>query len=64
MILSLYLMVISFLAYIKLPEYGFENASIVALWIGITCFWIAEFRYSKLKDEIKDLKKEIDRIKE
>lgn len=64
MILSLYIMVISFIAYIKLPEYGFEKASSFALWVGIIFFWVADICYSKLKDEIKDLKKEIDRIKE
>ena len=68
MILSLYIMVISFIAYVKLSEYGFENASVVALWIGIVFFWIANFCYdhtiSNLKSEIKDLKKEINHIKE
>ena len=64
MILSIYIMVISFIAYIKLQEYGFEKASIVALWVGIAFFWVADICYSKLKDEVKNLKKEIERIKE
>ena len=64
MVLSLYCMVISFIAYIKLPEYGYENASSVALWIGIAFFWIADICYSSLKDEIKELKKEINQFKE
>ena len=64
MVLSLYVMLISFIAYIKLPEYGYEKASIVALWIGIVFFWIADICYSNLKDEIKELKKEIRHLKE
>lgn len=63
MILSLYLMILSLIAYIKLPEYGFEKESVFALFIGIIFFWIAEIRYSNLKDEIKELKKEINRIR-
>lgn len=63
MILSLYIMVISFIAYIELPEYGFENASVVALYIGIAFFWITNICYDKtisdLKNEIKELKKKI-----
>ena len=68
MLLSLYIMVISFIAYVKLPEYGFENVSVVALWIGIVFFWIANFCYDKtisdLKKEIRELKKKIEHIKE
>ena len=64
MVLSLYCMVISFFAYIIMSEYGFEDESVFALWIGIVFFWIADVCYSKLKDEIKELKKEIERLKE
>lgn len=64
MVFSLYCMIISFVLYIKLPEYGYENASHVALWVGIAFFWIADFCYSNLKDKIKELKKEIECIKE
>ena len=64
MILSLYLMAISFLAYIELPKYGFEKESIFALFAGLVFFWVAEIRYSNLKDKIKELKEEINHIKE
>ena len=62
MVFSLYCMVISFVLYIKLPEYGYENASCVALWVGTAFFWIADFCYSKLKDKIKGQKEEWENI--
>jgi hypothetical protein len=55
-------MVLSFMVHIELLECGYDNASGVVLIIGIVFFWIANICYTNLKDEIKELKKEIGRI--
>lgn len=68
MMLCLHMMTICFCAYSVLPQQGLEKYSLIALFLGIAFFWIANCCYdhtiSELKDEIKDLKNEIERIKE
>lgn len=68
MVMCLYLMAICFCAYSVMPQEGLGDYSLIALFLGVIFFWIANCCYdntiSKLKNEIKDLKKEIDHIKE
>lgn len=63
MILSLYMMVICFCVYDFLPE----DVKIFAILFAVLFFWIANACYdrtiTKLKDEIRELRKEIERIK-
>lgn len=67
MVVCLYLMSICLYVYSVLPQEGLGNYSNIALFLGIIFFWIANYCYdntiSKLKNEIKDLKKEIYNIK-
>lgn len=66
--ICLYLMSVCLCAYSVLPQEGLGNYSLIALFLGMVFFWIANCCYdntiSKLKNEIKDLKKEIDHMKE
>ena len=68
MVLSLYIMTISLCAWVAMQGYDMEKARAIVLWVGIAFFWIANFCYDKtisdLKEEIKELKKKIDHIKE
>lgn len=68
MVLSLYIMTISFCAYFAMQGYDMEKARAIVLVVGIVFFWIADYCYDKaiksLKKEIKNLKEEIDHIKE
>lgn len=68
MILALYCMVVCFCAYVAMQGYDIEVARAIVLFIGIAFFWIASGIYdktiNKLKNEIKELKKEIDNLKE
>ena len=67
MIVSLYVMVICLCAYVPLIDHGFTKAGFIAVFLGGVFFWIANVCYdrtiTKLKDEIGELQKEIDRIK-
>lgn len=68
MMLCLYMMSVCFCAYSVMPQEELGKYSLIALFLGMVFFWIANCCYdntiSKLKNEIKDLKKEIERIKE
>ena len=68
MVLSLYVMVICLCAYVPLTDNGFTDAGVIAVLLGVTFFWIANVCYdrtiTKLKNEIRELRKEIELIKE
>jgi len=67
MIISLYIMILCFCAFFAMIGYDMENIRAIVLLIGITFFWIADYCYDKtiksLKKEIRDLKEEVDNIK-
>lgn len=68
MIASLCYIVVCFCAYVAMQRYDIEVVRIILLCVGILFFWIADGIYAKtinnLKNEIKELKKEIDSLKE
>ena len=60
MVLSLYLMVISFCAYTVLPDLGLEEWQNFSVGLGIVFFCIADNCYTK---KIKALEKAIEDLK-
>ena len=68
MMICLYFMSICFAIHSLLPTYELEHWSFYILLVA-NCFWMVAYicydnTITKFKDEIKDLKKEIDSIKE
>lgn len=68
MIVSLYIMTICFCVCVSMQSYNLEKESLIVLSVGIAFFWIANICYertiTKFKNEIRDLNKKINNLKE